>query len=298
MDHVRLDSYYGFEPDVVLSLLDGIPRDAKDESITVHESAVLIRNAYYWPPVELLPSATHEETSGEHVLRWAGEYPTRPTAVARCSGRPSADTVVRFIEISIMNTGRGTEYHIPEYMILSQELAPYMSALRPLFDRFPAPFEWFLPSPSLAKMIWAEENPDIFGCVLMDVVDENAIGNTAYRLGDRHGALVAYTKAICRMEKAITTKLDNAQKEVIRNALPILLTNRSVTLMLEGCEKDVHQALLDSRVAEYLASKYWKSYYCQWKAYLLLDRHKDGEKVLDRALVNLGLQSKEQLQWE
>ncbi|KAI0063877.1 hypothetical protein BV25DRAFT_1837421 [Artomyces pyxidatus] len=334
MDEHSRDGYFGFDPDVVLVhfclsamekcayighgthttasakrssdatnsqylLQDLTSADVEPLTFWILHFNPVVTDSFYWPPGRPLGMHGEKEPLGEYILHWAGDNLSRPNVVARCNGKPHIDVVMRFIQVSILNAGNGVPLgrRLPEYMIVTFEFTSYMQTLRPFLNSLPAPFAWHLEPPGLAQLLFGETDGDRFRSFVQGGITENTAGNEAHGMGDRRRALVAYTKAIRYIGKAVKLKLDDIEKEVARKLLPVFLANRAITLLAGSGRRDARQALVDGRVGEYLLPNYWKIYYCQWKAYSMLGYYYDAAAVVDRAIVNLHMRTRDELGW-
>ncbi|KAI0066677.1 hypothetical protein BV25DRAFT_1796366 [Artomyces pyxidatus] len=174
-------------------------------------------------------------------------------------------------------------------MIISIELAAYVSALRPFLQSLPSPFVWLAESSALTRLILSDRPSDVFGCLVELASDANRLGNAAYAADNRSEAVSAYTEAINQTRHALKARLDDAQKQTAHSILSIFLANRATALLLEGEGMDAQRALLDAEAAETFFPGYCKAYHCQWRAHQVLGNADKSRSVAQRALKNLGL---------
>ncbi|KAI0066311.1 hypothetical protein BV25DRAFT_1835934 [Artomyces pyxidatus] len=291
--HVAHDCF-GFEPSIVAtvwaevaaqSLMEGLLVDVKTgefllelESEPCSEVSVMselkiatgscwvLQFSHEYNPSREGSTDVHVDLAEEiptYTLKWSGSDTHYPARMAMSYGTPMERAVLRHVlsllptlisQLSIMEL-----QSIPEVLLISGELLPYMATLQPFLSIIPNPFTWMLESPALSRLLLAvDSTPEIFLCHMELAVDANTKGNHWYKGNELSQALTGYGVAVAHIKSAMKMDLTTAQLAAVRKVLSVVLTNRASVLLEEGRTVAVEQAVIDAQAAESLAPSYYK----------------------------------------
>ncbi|KAI0040519.1 hypothetical protein FA95DRAFT_864723 [Auriscalpium vulgare] len=192
----------------------------------------------------------------------------------------ASEAVLTFVRRCIALPAAPQSPALPSLLRFSDAFLPHASVLAPFLDTLPAPFKWYIASPSSRP-----KEPSTFDDFLHLAEALKESGNAAYARRERGAAVEAYTQGTQVLGLAIMRAPGRFPESARLGA--VLLANRAAAHLLENAAEE---ALEDGLHAEGTDPTYVKGYMRQVRAYELLGDMGQRRAVLKRALgrVNAG----------
>ncbi|KAI0057148.1 hypothetical protein BV25DRAFT_1920365 [Artomyces pyxidatus] len=241
-------------------------------------------------------AAPHRDWLIQYTVRWSGTKPGFPSRTAICVGQPDGNSLLGFVQLSIGDIGRAAVKSLPDFMLISMELATYMRDLEPFLHSLPDSVAWMLEPPAIGRIMDSGEQPcDWFMCYMELAAHANGTGNTFFRQKSYREALIAYGEAIRHCVDSTRCSMSILNQKILRSVLPVALVNRGNALLMGTAYTDPEQAAIDGRAAEKVAPYYYKAYVCQWEAHQVLGDQEQAWQAVKRAVGIFGQDAMEDI---